>query len=570
MNSTALEKLLIGPHDLVCRKCDTPVEADGLGARCPEDGSVLVPRGMASRFADDEVLGTVIAEKYAAVGVLGAGGFGTVYMAVQEPVGRLVAVKLIRANRENRADIQARFFREAKVVARLESSNTVTLYDYGEERSGALYMVFEMVRGRPLDKVLATGPLPPHRGVAVLLQMLRALSEAHHLGMVHRDVKPANIMVSPDTFDGESVKVLDFGIAKMLEVSPGQESSIETREGVVLGTPAFMAPEQARCKPIDARTDLYAVGAVAYSILTGRPPFERESAVGVLMAHCNDEPDPFPADSPVSAALQAVVMRALSKDPAARFQSAESMMAALQMAFPGVGQSSLGLPGAMRSGEGARLDQSGASMGFDKTVVSDIRSDPRIDLALYSDSSLRGAAGEAIGMTPTGSVVGAGSAEMTQGWVWALRWPVALIFASLFVAAALFWGLTEESGLAGSAGPPVIHAATLSAGRSDAGRGVAAVSDPPDAIRPAPVVMSAVPDAAPPEPDAAPPAAAAAFDAKPEPEKPVAVTRRRPARRAARTRRLTRKTLPPARREATAANPVVPTPPPTHIEVPEF
>jgi serine/threonine-protein kinase len=355
------------PHDpWVCRTCGE-VAPRGLapGEKCPRDATVFVRQADLASQPDDPVLGQVVGGKFAIVGLIGVGGFGAVYRAIQTPVGRVVAVKVIRPQPDatSHDQLRARFFREARVVARLSDPATVTLYDYGEEADGRLYMVFEYIDGVPLSYQLKGGPLAPERVAPLLFQMLGALAEAHRLGCVHRDLKPGNVMLARSGFGEDVVKVLDFGIAKVTAASDTDHSlvsSLETREGVVIGTPKYMAPEQARGLEVDARADIYALGCLAYAMLTGKPPFDFSSAVDVLMAQVAQAPPPFPASLGVPERLASVVFRALAKDPADRFQSAEEMARALVEFTPGLSATmEQSLAQAVTPGTALRHDSSG-------------------------------------------------------------------------------------------------------------------------------------------------------------------------------------------------------------------
>ncbi|MCA9544859.1 MAG: serine/threonine protein kinase, partial [Myxococcales bacterium] len=177
--------------DWICPRCGAHAPAERPGARCPQDAVVLVPAEVHGAFPDDPFLGQVLAGKYALYSVIGKGGFGAVYKAVQEPVDRVVAVKLIRRDIAHRAGVRERFYREARVVARINHPGAVTLFDYGED-DGVLYMVFEFVEGVPLSKAIerAGGPMPPERAGLIARHLLDALAEAHAQGAVHRDLKP--------------------------------------------------------------------------------------------------------------------------------------------------------------------------------------------------------------------------------------------------------------------------------------------------------------------------------------------------------------------------------------------
>jgi len=296
--------------------------------RRPALGNVRERMSEDTATEDDPLVGRKIAGKYHVVGILGRGGFGAVYRAVQEPIGRPVALKVMLPQQDAQAGLRSRFFREARIVAGLTDPATVTLYDYGEEPDGRLYMAFELIEGVTLKQVLVGGPLEPRRVLRLLLQALGALAEAHRSGCVHRDIKPANLMLTRSVHREEALKVLDFGIAKM-PAQTAEEPTLETREGVILGTPKYMSPEQARGVEVDHRTDLYALGCVAWAALTGRAPFEGTSAMDVLMAQVSA---PLPVVDPalgVPPAFEAIIRRALAKAPEDRWPTAEAMARAL-------------------------------------------------------------------------------------------------------------------------------------------------------------------------------------------------------------------------------------------------
>ncbi|MFN3202561.1 MAG: protein kinase domain-containing protein [Bradymonadia bacterium] len=342
------------PSHTVCPLCDVPRTLP-VGHPCPDhpDRALLDP-AIKARHQREAMLGRRLGDKYALIDLLGKGGFGAVYRAIQHPVGREVAVKVIRQGEGDNPEMRARFFREAKVVARLSHPATVTLHDYGEE-DGALYMVFELVKGRSLASLLRSdGPMAPKRVVDLTVQILGALSEAHDQGCVHRDLKPDNVMITLDPWGAEKAKVLDFGIAKMVSEKEGADRetlTVETVKGYVLGTPRYMAPEQARSATIDGRTDLYTLGVVIYEMLTGKAPFHGDTPLSVLLAHINEPVPPMPERLGIPEPLQHAIRQALSKRPDERFGNAETMARSLVAALPdaeGLG----GLAGARRSADG--------------------------------------------------------------------------------------------------------------------------------------------------------------------------------------------------------------------------
>ena len=260
---------------------------------------------------------------------LGAGGMGEVFLARHRMLGRLCAVKLIRPEHKGDGSALARFTREAQTTARLAHWNTAQVYDYGKTRDGCFYYAMEYLPGLNLEEMLREdGPLPAERVVHLLRQVCQSLREAHALGLVHRDVKPANVIVTERGGLYDVAKLLDFGLVKP---SADAASPRLTQDGAISGTPLFMSPEQARdADAVDARSDIYSLGAVAYALLTGRPPFEGKTPVAVILAHAYDEVTPPSRLNPgVPADLEAVVLRCLAKLPDERIQCAADLEEAL-------------------------------------------------------------------------------------------------------------------------------------------------------------------------------------------------------------------------------------------------
>jgi serine/threonine-protein kinase len=261
---------------------------------------------------------------------LGSGGMGEVYLAEHVLLRRPCAVKLIRPDRTTDSHNLLRFEREVQATATLTHPNTVQIFDYGHAEDGTFYYAMEYLPGLNLeDLVKRHGPLPPERAVHLIRQVCGALHEAHAAGLIHRDIKPSNIITCERGGLHDVAKLLDFGLVRSHGVGGGADHL--TQEGAIAGTPAYMSPEQADGKKdLDTRSDSYSLGAVAYFLLTGQPPFVRPTPLQTLIAHLCDAAAPldqFRADVPAD--LQAVVLRCLEKDPARRFPDARSLDMAL-------------------------------------------------------------------------------------------------------------------------------------------------------------------------------------------------------------------------------------------------
>jgi serine/threonine-protein kinase len=280
---------------------------------------------------------------YELVAPLGQGGMGEVWVARHRLLARPAAVKLIRPelisrDERQREAIYRRFEREAQATATLRSTHTIDIYDFGRADDGSFYYVMELLDGASLDQLIKRhGPLGAARTVYLLRQVCHSLGEAHKHGLTHRDIKPANIFVCTLGPDYDYVKVLDFGLVKHHGVDTQTEL---TADGSTAGTPAYMAPEMATSKDaVDGRADLYALGCVAYFMLTGRQVFEGETSIATILKHVRDVPVPPSERSelPVPAALDEVVLACLAKDPAARPQTAAELtrrLAAISFAEP--------------------------------------------------------------------------------------------------------------------------------------------------------------------------------------------------------------------------------------------
>ena len=268
------------------------------------------------------MIGTTVG-KYRIIGQLGRGGTGMVYRAVDETLGREVAVKTLNGGL-GETDVLKRFRAEATILARLNHPEIATIYELFRSETD-LFMVMELVRGETLEQLASrVGPLSPPRAASLSDRILSALEHAHRAGVVHRDMKPANVMVT----EGGGVKIMDFGVAR---VCGGEHM---TMNGYVVGTPAYMAPEQVLAQDVDGRADLYSVGVVLYRLLTGTLPFQADTPVAMLHQQIAELPTPLSQHrDDLPEWCETIVQRALAKSPAARFQTAGEFREALGRAM---------------------------------------------------------------------------------------------------------------------------------------------------------------------------------------------------------------------------------------------
>ncbi len=277
----------------------------------------------------DPRIGTLVDGRYQIVAAMASGSMGAVYKAERVPVGKLVAIKFLHASYAKDAEFLSRFERETRVMSKLAHPNCVSVVDFGVS-DGAPYLVMEYVAGTTLRSMIDDAPLAPMRALAIVRQIAAGLAHAHAQGIVHRDVKPANIMISEEIGTGEHVRILDFGLARLR----GHVGRDATQTNVVVGTPNYMAPEQTvGGGTIDARTDIYAVGVVLFEMIAGERPFTADDTLELLAKH-RGAPVPALADKidrtiSLPVGLQALIEKAMAKEPGQRFQTAVDLATAI-------------------------------------------------------------------------------------------------------------------------------------------------------------------------------------------------------------------------------------------------
>jgi serine/threonine-protein kinase len=283
-------------------------------------------------------VGRLVGGRFAIVERLGGGSMGVVYRA-EVAGGNDVAVKILRRDRALDDNARARFLREAMALSVLNSPHAVAVFDFGQVDTGEPFIVMEMLEGESLAmRLRRVGRFDLDAAIDATTQALRALSEAHRKGIVHRDVKPDNLFfarTAPGSGRTEIIKILDFGVAKLIEQASAATDPRLTLAGTVIGTPCYMSPEQAQGRMLDSRSDLYSLAVVLYELLTGRPPFIDDTNILVMARHIKAEPPSIRDVAPeavVPPELETVLMRALAKDPARRPATAEAMIADLQRA----------------------------------------------------------------------------------------------------------------------------------------------------------------------------------------------------------------------------------------------
>jgi hypothetical protein len=333
----------------ICSSCQTPIAAGALycqacGASSPTEISATVPEGVGSlppqsgaaqraSLSAPQIeerrsrVQTALGAGFEVTGLIGRGGFGEVWAALDKELGRVVAVKVLRPEISSSPEFRTRFRREARAIARLRHPGIVPIYHVGES-GGLVYFIMPMVEGTTLkDALMQPGGLTGDEAVRILIEAAGALHEAHARGIVHRDLKPENIMLEGPQ---RRALLMDFGVAKVEE--PGGEGLTETDS--VLGSPEYMSPEQATARQLDARSDIYSLGVVAYRMLSGRLPFDADTPREVLAHHILTPPEPLAQFTTVPESVSDAVMRCLAKGPEDRWQTAAAFASALAAAVP--------------------------------------------------------------------------------------------------------------------------------------------------------------------------------------------------------------------------------------------
>lgn len=351
--------------------------------------------GAADLVFRDTLVGTKLADRYQIISVIGHGGMGVVYKARHELMDRIVAIKMLKPQLIMDAQSAQRFQQEAKAASRLSHANVITLFDFGMTATGQPYLVMDYLPGTSLaDLIKQEGRVGVERFLRICAQVCDALDHAHRHGIIHRDLKPGNIMLTVRDGEPDFVKVVDFGVAKILPFA-GEDSQSVTRSGEVFGSPVYMSPEQCVGEPLDVRSDVYSMGVVMYEMLTGRVPLRGKDIIQTIMMHKCDMPPRFSQVRPdlnLPERLETVVLNALQKDPCRRHQTMAELKEDLLLSAPG-------------SASGRAVKISVSSGNTTKALEGAAGPDGRHGLLLAAVISLLvavvGAAGWLIGHRPT-------------------------------------------------------------------------------------------------------------------------------------------------------------------------
>jgi tRNA A-37 threonylcarbamoyl transferase component Bud32 len=308
----------------ICPACSREYPSES--THCQDDGVALVVLRAENQGRPEELIGQVVDGRYRVEKIIGRGGMGVVYAVRHVVVGKPAAMKVLRIGDERAEGVLQRFIREAQTAAVVRSRHIVEMTDFGQLPNGFCYVVMELLQGMSLTQAMRENRLSRPDLLHVFGQMAESLDLVHAQGIVHRDLKPDNVFLVNESGDPLFVKLLDFGIAKAMHA----QASGLTETGVILGTPYYMSPEQARGENVDHRTDIYALGVMMYRAFTGKLPFVAESMLGVLTRHLTEVPAPPSHITQIDGTTEHVILRCLEKDPNARFQTGGELAAALK------------------------------------------------------------------------------------------------------------------------------------------------------------------------------------------------------------------------------------------------
>ncbi len=352
---------------------------------CPNDGSTL-----RSKSPTADLVGQIVADRYNIIKKLGEGGMGAVYLGEHVKMGRKSAIKVMNPSMAQDPDAISRFNREAANASRISHANVCQIYDFGETPEGIIYLAMEFIEGKSLTDVIeGAGALSAPRAASILKQAADGLQAAHDLGIVHRDIKPDNIMVIQAKDGSDIVKMVDFGIAKA--VAGDETGQKVTKTGLVVGTPEYMSPEQLSGDKLDGRSDIYSLALVLYRMLTGVLPFQAESSQEIMIKRLTDEPMPLEMAKPDGGfppKLQLVMDRALARTPGDRYASAAQFGRDTQDAVSGMAMPETRVGAQVESlatqvmdeaavAQATRMQKAGAKAGAGATKVAGAAAAPK-------------------------------------------------------------------------------------------------------------------------------------------------------------------------------------------------
>lgn len=316
----------------VCLQCGKEYGNDK--RTCPADGGLLIVKKPKAAGGAIQV-GDLFVDRYNIVSVLGEGGMSLVYQAHHIMMDRKVAIKILKNFESSQDKMLKRFQQEARAASSLSHPNLITIHDFGITTDGHAYLVMDYLEGKSLDTIIEEqGSVSQERATKIFMQICDGLEHAHSKGIVHRDIKPSNILVLKDSNGEDVVKIVDFGIAKLLPEA-NKETFHLTQAGQIFGSPLFMSPEQCANKKIDNRTDIYALGATLYNTMAGRPPFEAPTLAEIIYSHLKEKPSRIKEVAPgtsISERFEELVLRCLEKDPDDRFQTMAELKAEIEVA----------------------------------------------------------------------------------------------------------------------------------------------------------------------------------------------------------------------------------------------